>query len=162
MPRPVAASKVGSVRRQLSRGFDIRHIHATRSDIILNEGEGGDLEDDHENLLPSADFYALLGTFDLHEPIEELRTSRNRSIWAPDLVTPSRHSVISPWVLAGDPCVIRTRIPTASVFALSAERLLPIAAIVDLYPGLARDAVVDAIELERRLRGIEPVQPVAA
>ena len=163
MPRPVATDKVASVRKQLTRGLDVRLIHATRSDIVLSDGLGGtDFEDDRDNLLPSADFYSLLGTFDLLEPIEELRSARNRPIWAPDLVTPSTHSVISPWVLGGDPCITRSRIPTSAVFALSTERRLPVNAIVELYPGLTADATVDAIGLERRLRGLDHTEPIAA
>jgi uncharacterized protein (DUF433 family) len=163
MPRPLASTKVSSVRKQLTRGLDVRLIHATRSDIVLSDGQGGGaFDDDRDNLLPSADFYALLGTFDLLEPIEELRSTRNRSIWAPDLVTPSACSVISPWVLAGDPCVIHSRIPTSAVFALSSERRLPVDAIVGLYPGLTATATIDAIGLERRLRGLDSIEPLAA
>ena len=154
MQRSLAAVKVISVRRQLSEGVDVRQIHATKWDIVLNDTHGGGLADDRENLLPSPEFYSLLGTFDLHEPIEELRSKRNQPVWAPDLVTPSAHSVISPWVLAGDPCITRTRIPTASIFALHSERALSTKAIVSLYPGLAAVAVDDAVKLERRLRGV--------
>jgi uncharacterized protein (DUF433 family) len=153
MERPLAAEKVASIKTQLSSGIDIRYIHATRKDIVLN-GEGADgASDDRENLLPSSDFFSLLATFDLHEPIDELRSARRGPIWAPDLVTPSVHSFISPWVLAGDPCVQRTRIPTSALHALSSERALPTDAIVELYPGLTEAAVEDAISLERRLRG---------
>jgi uncharacterized protein (DUF433 family) len=70
----------------------------------------------------------LLGTFDLHEPIEELRRPGNRAIE-------------------------RTRIPTSSVYALRTERDLPTAAIIELYPDLSAEAVDDAIRLESRLHG---------
>lgn len=153
MDRPLAAEKVASIKTQLSDGIEIRFIHATRKDVVLNSEDDAVGNDDRENLLPSSDFFSLLGTFDLHEPIVELRSARRGSIWAPDLVTPSQHSFISPWVLAGDPCVQRTRIPTSALHALSAERELPTDAIVELYPGLTAAAVEDAISLERRLRG---------
>lgn len=153
MQRSLAAVKVDGIRRQLSEGVEVRNIHATKWDIVLNDTHGDALPDDRDNLLPSQEFYSLLGTFDLHEPIEELRSKRHGAIWAPDLVTPSVHSVISPWVLAGDPCITRTRIPTASVFALHMERALSATAIVSLYPGLTVEAVGDVIALERRLRG---------
>jgi uncharacterized protein (DUF433 family) len=155
MERPVASEKVGSIKSQLSRGVEIRFIHATERDVVLNGPSGPYIEDDRQNLLPSSDFYALLGTFDLLEPIEELRSARRGAVWAPDLVTPSEHSFISPWVLAGDPCVERTRIPTSAIFALHAERQLPVDAIVDLYPGLTPEMAVDAIALENRLRGTD-------
>ena len=112
--------------------------------------------DDRENLLP---VHGLLsgpwGTFDLLEPIAELRSERRGRIWAPDLVNPSDHSFISPWVLAGDPCIERTRIPTSAIHALRSSEALPVEAIVELYPGLTAEAAEDAIGLERRLRGID-------
>ncbi len=122
-----------------------------------------DSRDRDERHLPWTDFSRLLGTFDLHEPIDELRSTRRGPVlWAPDLVTPAPHSYISPWVVAGDPCIERTRIPTAAIHALHAERALPVEAIVELYPGLATEAASDAIGLERRLRGLDAPEPVAA
>lgn len=157
MPRPTASDKVRSVKDQLSKGVDVRLIHATKTDVVLESDQDEPVSDDRENLLPSSDFYRLLGTFDLHEPIDELRRPGDRPVWAPDLVMPSTHSFISPWVMAGDPCIDRTRIPTSSVYALRTERSLPTSAIVKLYPDLTPEAVDDAIELESRLNadGIE-------
>ena len=153
MARTLGAEKVSSVRRQLSAGAEVRSIHATKWDVVLNDVLGVGLDDDRDNLLPSPEFYSLLRTFDLHEPIEELRPGRDQQLWAPDLVTPSTHSAISPWVLAGDPCITGTRIPTASIFALRTERALSNDVIVSLYPGLTVEAVDDAVGLERLLRG---------
>lgn len=156
MERPLAAAKTKHVRDQLSAGVQIRQIHATSHDVVLlGENADDEIDDDRQNLLPSSDFYSLLASFDLHEPIDELRGTKDGSSWAPHLVTPSRHSSISPWVLAGDPCVRNSRIPTAAIFALSTERQLPSEAIVDLYPGLTVEQVDDVTELEQRLRGIE-------
>jgi uncharacterized protein (DUF433 family) len=162
MPRPTASSKVCAVKAQLSGGAQVRFILATRDDVVLEDGDGAGFPDDRENLLPFDNFFSLLSPFDLHEPIEELRSTRGRPVWAPDLVTPSAHSFISPWVLAGDPCVRRTRIPTATVHALSTERALPIAAILQLYPALTAAAAKDAIALEVRLRGRGAVDRSAA
>lgn len=162
MPRPTAAEKVDSVKGQLSLGAEVRFISATHDAVVLDDGQGGSFHDDRDNLLPFDKFLELLSTFDLHEPIEELRSARGRPVWAPDLVTPSLHSFISPWVLAGDPCVERTRIPTATLHALSTERALPVDAIVELYPGLTAAAAEDAIGLERRLRGIDIPDRTAA
>jgi uncharacterized protein (DUF433 family) len=155
MRRPDAAEKLRFVKDALSSGADIRFIRATRTDVVLDDGRGTRFEDDRDNLLPSADFYHLLAAFDLHEPIKELRPAVNRAVWAPDLVTQSQHSFISPWVMAGDPCVERTRIPTTAIYALRSERALPVASIVALYPGLTAEAAQDVIELEGRLRGVD-------
>lgn len=155
MPRPLAAEKTRSLRAQLSAGKDIRKIHASRTDVILTGPEESDVLDDRENLLPSSDFYDLLSTFDLHEPIDELRSRSKGSIWAPNLVTPSNHSMISPFVLAGDPCIEHSRIPTSAIYALRTERRLPASAIVDLYPGISEASVEDVVELEGRLRGAD-------
>jgi uncharacterized protein (DUF433 family) len=98
--------------------------------------------------------------FSLLEPIGEL--GGKARLWAPDLVTPSTFTFISPWVMAGDPCVARTRIPTASVHALREERGLGTGEIVELYPGLTFEAAEDAYHLERRLRGQDPPDAAAA
>lgn len=155
MRRPVAAEKLRFVKDALSDGADVRFIRATRTDVVLDDGRGALFDDDRDNLLPSTDFYSLLATFDLHEPINELRPAIDGPVWAPDLVTPSEHSFISPWVMAGDPCVERTRIPTSAIYALRSERALPVASIVELYPGLTAEAAQDVIELEGRLRGLD-------
>ena len=160
MPRPTAAKKVQKVKTHLSRGAEVRYIRATQSDVVLDGTYSEEFDDDRANLLPSTDFLELLATFDLHEPIRELRSARNRSVWAPDLVTPSVHSFISPWVLSGDPCVTSTRIPTSAIHALRFERALPVEAIVDLYPGLSIEAAKDVIELEMRLRGTDAEEVV--
>ena len=152
MQRPLAAEKVASVRTQLSRGLDIQRIHATRSEVLISGDPDTRYEDDSERLLPFEDFYQLLNTFDVLEPVEELRPGSRGDVWAPDLVTPSLHSTISPWVMAGEPCVKNSRIPTATLFALRTERNLPVELIVRLYPGLDQLAVEDVTNLERRLR----------
>lgn len=158
MARPVATKKVRAVRTHLSRGAEVRYIRATQTDVVLDGTYSEDFDDDRANLLPSSDFFELLATFDLHEPIRELRSARNGPVWAPDLVTPSAHSFISPWVLSGDPCVENSRIPTSAIYALHIERALPVGAIVGLYPGLTAEAADDVIELEMRLRGVDAEQ----
>lgn len=162
MPRPTASEKVVSVKDRLSSGADFKYILATHGDVVLENDKGGRSPDDRANLLPFDNFLGLLATFDLHEPTKELRSERGGPLWAPNLVTPSPHSFISPWVLAGDPCVERTRIPTATLHALSTERALPVDAIVKLYPGLSSEAAQDAIDLERRLHGTDLPDRAAA
>lgn len=153
MKRELAAEKAAYIRELLSSGTDVRTIRATRTDVILDHSSGLPIPDDRHNLLPSEDFYELLQTFDLHEPIEELRHGKRRELWAPNLVTPSEHSSISPWVLAGDPCINRTRIPTAAIFALFTERGLAIREVTELYPGTDEASVADVLALEEKLHG---------
>ncbi|MGH9223064.1 MAG: DUF433 domain-containing protein [Acidimicrobiales bacterium] len=106
--------------------------------------------------------HALLHTFDLLDPIEELRRRGQGRVWAPDLVRPSEQTFISPWVLAGEPCVEQTRIPTAAVYALHEERGLSAQDIVKLYAGLTVTDADDAYVLERRLRGFDLPSTAAA
>lgn len=73
----------------------------------------------------------FLAAFDLLEPVAELGSKR---LWGPDLLTPSHLTVISPWVMGGEPVVRSTRISTASLHALRYERGLETARIVALYP----------------------------
>lgn len=92
---------------------------------------------------------SCLPDFDLLEPIAELGRKR---LWGPDLLTPSHLTVISPWVMGGEPVVRATRIPTSSLHALRHERGLGTDRIIALYPELAAEQVDDAIALEDRLR----------
>jgi uncharacterized protein (DUF433 family) len=156
MQRPMAAERVLDVKQYVAEGHDLRMIRATSSSVVFDD-ETTDRKTG-ANLLPFEDLAGLLSVFDLLDPVEELG---KRPLWGPDLVTPSRHTYISPWVLGGDPCVESTRIPTATILALHEERGLSTAQIVELYPGLGREAAEDAYELEKRLRGIEPERHAA-
>ena len=160
MPRPRASERVAVVRVLVAEGAEIRSIRTDGRTLVLDDDGAVQLGD--QNLLPFDDFLGLLRTFDLLDPIDELRRRGGHRVWAPDLVTPSEHTFISPWVLAGDPCVHRTRIPTAAIHALRIDRGLSTADIVDLYPGLAPEAADDAYRLERRLRGFDLPEPAAA
>ncbi len=157
MSRPDAAERVQIVKGTIAQGTSVRMIRSDGRTLFLDdEAQMG------PNLLPFDDFLGLLRRFDLLEPVEELRWRGRDRVWAPDLVTPSTHTHISPWVLAGDPCVARSRIPTAAIHALRTERGLATEEIVDLYPGLTPEATDDAYTLERRLRGLELPAPAAA
>ena len=92
----------------------------------------------------------LLDMFDVAQPIAGVSRA---AMWGPGLVYPSDHTHISPWVLAGEPCVRHSRIPTSALFALRQERQLTKEKIGLLYPHIRTDAIEDAIALERRLRG---------
>lgn len=95
----------------------------------------------------------FLSIFDVAQPINKVSRS---AMWGPGLVYPSIHTHISPWVLSGEPCVVRSRIPSSALFALHEERHLPPEKIHLLYPQLKVEAIQDAIALEERLRLREP------
>lgn len=90
----------------------------------------------------------FLSIFDIAQPIDEVSRA---AMWGPGLVYPSTHTHISPWVLSGEPCVIRSRIPTSALFALRQERGLPPEKIGVLYPHVKVEAIQDAIDLEEKL-----------
>lgn len=152
MNRNVASEQVGLLRAQISKGEELRYLFADRQTLVADDERINRVSG--ENLLPFSDVSALFRTFDMLEPIAELSQERHR-LWAPDLVKPSSFTAISPWVMAGDPCVAQTRIPTAAIHALRIERGLGSADIVELYPGLTFEAAEDAHLLERRLRGAD-------
>lgn len=157
-PRPDAAAAVSDVRRRASAGEPLHYVRADSSSLYVGDEPFGP----EPNLLPFNNVVSLLAMFDLAKPIEELRNGRTGRLWAPDLVAPSAHTAISPDVLAGEPCVVRTRIPTSTVAALVADRGLGAPDIVRLYPDLTLETAEDALLLERRLRGHDLPQPQAA
>ena len=153
MERHTASEQVRIIKDEVASGREIQYLFADRDTLVADEERTSRVTG--ENLLPFDDLLGLFRTFDLLEPVAELGGNELRRLWAPDLVTPSSFTFISPWVMAGDPCVACTRIPTASIHALREERGLASAEIVDLYPGLTIEAADDAYVLERRLRGLE-------
>jgi uncharacterized protein (DUF433 family) len=153
---PNAVSRyVDQVRDAVSSGHgDLRKVHAGRRLVLLG--------DEAFDRLTGAGFLPLLieylDAFSLVAPLTVPELGRSR-VWGPNLVRPSQHTEIWPWVMSGDPVIRRSRLPTASLFALNQERGLPPVEIVELYRGtLTVDAVSDAINLEKRLRRL----PVAA
>jgi uncharacterized protein (DUF433 family) len=151
MPRPVAAARVDAVRAHVTAGHGVRLVRATARSIVFDEETSDRVSG--TSLLPFDDLAALGSVFDLLHPAEELG---DRPLRGPDLVAPSAHTTISPWVLGGEPCVAGTRIPTVAIHALREERGLTAAQVAVMYPGLTVAAVEDAHELERRLRGRDP------
>lgn len=91
----------------------------------------------------------FLSIFDIAQPITKVSRA---AMWGPGLVYPSTHTHISPWVLSGEPCLTRSRIPTSALFALRHERHLPAEKICVLYPHIRVEAIQDAIGLEEKLR----------
>jgi uncharacterized protein (DUF433 family) len=162
MPRPKAAKHVATIKTQATSGVEIRHLWATAETLLINDEREDRLGG--PSVLPFADLRGLVATFDLLDPVKELRNPGHERyrLWAPDLVTPSEYTFISPWVLAGDPCIANSRVPSAAVYALHEERGLTSEALVELYPGVTVEAAQDAYILEQRLRGRELPEPLAA
>ena len=152
MERHTAAHQVKRLKREVERGTDVKYIYASKKTLVI------DLERTNrttgESLLPFETLDALFRVFTLQEPIKELARERQiRRLWAPDLIRPSEHTFISPWIMAGDPCIRDTRIPTASIFALRTERGLTNTQIVALYDDVTMAEAEDAFALENQLRG---------
>lgn len=144
--RPTAAARVADLRELMADAAQqITEVRSDGSIVLLGE-ETVDRLTGQQLLSGMAQFLAV---FDLLEPIGELGRKR---LWGPDLLTPSNLTVISPWVMGGEPVVRSTRIPTASLHALRHDRGLETARIVALYPELDEEQVDDAIALEDRLR----------
>ncbi len=146
MPRDRASDHAIELRTRIEGGA---RIHVVRTDHRVILVDDKPLMQHGETPFEHPDFIELMESFELTEPIDEFHRG---NLWGPDLVAPSNFSYISPWVMAGDPCITRTRIPTASVYALGVERRLPPAHIVELYPGLTEEMVNDARQFEQRLR----------
>jgi uncharacterized protein (DUF433 family) len=145
--RPEAATRVTLLRSLMADAAQqVTEVRSDGSIVLLGE-ETVDRLTGQQVLDGMASF---LNAFDLLEPIAELGRKR---LWGPDLLTPSHLTVISPWVMGGEPVVRSTRIPTAGLHALRYERGLETERIVTLYPELEGEQVDDAIALEDRLRG---------
>jgi uncharacterized protein (DUF433 family)/DNA-binding transcriptional MerR regulator len=142
-----------------------RHVEQTRA--LLAEGDpravtarsdGRELHRSDETVAESgqiafADVLALLDEFHVGEVAALVREVGRPDLWGPDLVEPSRRTRISPWVMAGEPCVRDTRLPTSTLYALHHVRQLKPAAIVELYLGINEMDVEDAIALVDAVAG---------
>lgn len=144
-----ASARVSLVRHRLDAG------ELPEKGIVRSDGRvflfGSSAVDEATGVQLFESLVHLVEEFDVMMPIieENERPSRWRG---PNLVRPSEHTAISPWVLSGEPCVQRTRIPSASLFALTKERGLRTADILELYPVLNPDDVRDAVSFEQSLR----------
>lgn len=151
MVRQEAARRVKWVRSQVMAGdlapdTDVGTVLSTDGRVMLLDGEDYDHVSGQQLL---GGLEKLVTRFDLLSPVDELGST---PLWGPNLVHPSPRTFISPSVLAGEPCVTDTRIPTGSLLALSRDRGLDPSAITQLYPGLEEADVLDAISLETKLR----------
>ena len=133
----------------------IREVLATEQidPTVRSDGQHAHLSDEtfdrYSGQLAFDGMTLFLSIFDVAQPVAKVSRS---SMWGPGLVYPSMHTRISTWILAGEPCVARSRIPTSTLFALRQERDLPTDRIHSLYPQVEEEAIDDAIDLENRLR----------
>lgn len=149
MPREEASSRVRHVRALLEReeGDEATAVRSDGQVVLL----GRESYDRLTGAQVFGETLSCIATIDLLIPIDVEELGRGRW-WAPNLVRPSRRTFISPWVLAGEPCIAETRIATSTLLALHRDRSLSPSAIVDLYPELDEGSVEEAVELEDRLR----------
>lgn len=149
MERQLASSQVQNLKSEFSSGLTIQYLYADRHSLFY-EDERSDRRSGR-SILPFDDIASLFGVFNLLDPIQEL-SGKHRKLWAPDLQTPSVHTRISPFVLAGDPCIAETRVPTSSIHSLRVSRGLSVNEIIELYPVLSSASILDAYQLEQHLR----------
>jgi uncharacterized protein (DUF433 family) len=145
MDRATAAERISYVRALLSTEPVDPAVHSDGTIFLI----GAESTDRFTGQQAFDGLVEILDVFELADPIEGVSRAE---LWGPSLVHPSAHTYISPWVLAGEPCIEGSRVPSATVHALSTERGLDVASIQRLYPSLSRDAIEDALSLEARLR----------
>ncbi|MDQ3913907.1 MAG: DUF433 domain-containing protein [Actinomycetota bacterium] len=97
-----------------------------------------------------AQVVGYLDVFDLRAPLDVAEFRGKSALWGPNLVKPSEWTAMSPWIMAGDPCIDKTRITTISLYALRHERGLDDQAIAKFYD-IEKAAASDALILEERL-----------
>jgi uncharacterized protein (DUF433 family) len=106
-----------------------------------------------ELLIPEV--VGFIADWDLFASLPETRRSH---LWGPHLLRPTTRIQIIPWVMAGEPCVESTRVPTSTLWALHQQRGLNASRIAHLYPSVSEESILEAIDLEGKLRRL----PVAA
>jgi len=145
MDRSQASERVRFVRELLENSDIDPSVHSDGT-IFLIGNEGTDRftgQQAFDGLVEVLDVFELTG------PVEGVSRAE---LWGPSLVRPSTHTYISPWVLAGEPCVEGSRVPSATLYALRENRGLGAPAIHELYKGLSVEAIEDALAFETRLR----------
>lgn len=132
-----------------------REVLATESvdPSIRSDGQHAFLSDETSDRFSGQEAFdgltLFLDIFDIAQPVDNVSRA---AMWGPGLIYPSTHTHISPWILAGEPCVTQSRIPTSALFSLHRERRLATDKIRLLYPHIAAEAIEDAVHLENRLR----------
>lgn len=144
--RPVASQRVLDYCKLVE-------THDVAPTVVRSDGHGMILAGEDFDRLTGESVWEVAADFmDAHDLLEPIPGESAGPLWQPNLHQPSERTVVLPWVMAGEPCVQRTRVPTSSVWALRTQRELSPVDIVRLYPGLTVEDVEDATELERRLR----------
>lgn len=149
MKRDQAAERVRQTRELLTTG-DPRAARARTSGTHLHRGDNAVADSGQVAFNEIFDYLDEFTVTDAAGVVSELET---QTIWGPDLVEPTPFTRISPWVMAGDPCILDTRIPTSTIYGLATVRQLSPTAIAKLYSGILNEQVEDAYDLEMRLRG---------
>jgi len=152
MERHVASLQIQRLKGEIVNGAGVWNLFADRHSLMVNDERVS--RTSGQSILPFEDLSGLFRTFTILHPIDELK-SRRDGVWAPNLIKPSKHTFISASVMAGDPCIAETRIPTSTIHALREERGLNTSQIIELYPGLTADSAEDAYHLELKLRGAD-------
>jgi uncharacterized protein (DUF433 family) len=144
-----AAVRVSSVRNELNRPDSELSIVRSHGGVLLIGDEHFDRE---SGIGVFPDLLTFIADFSLLQSIDVPELGKSR-VWGPNLVRPSPNTEISPWIMAGDPCVRGSRLPTASLFVLSRDREMSQDEIAELYNGVvSAETVGEAISLELRLR----------
>jgi len=147
--KPEAASKrLELVRSTLEQGTSgaVPVLHGDGHALLVGDEAFDRLSG--EQVLTGLGSY--LDIFDLAQAVPDLP----RRAWGPNLVRPSTWTSILPLVMAGEPCIVTTRITTSNVWALRHQRGLDDDEIVALYPGIEAEQVADAVALESKLRPV--------
>lgn len=145
MHRTAAAERVRYLRELLSTSNIDPTVHSDGTILLIG--------DEHSDRFTGQQaFDGLVEVLDVFEMTEPIEGASRGELWGPSLLRPSAHTYISPWVLGGEPCVDDSRVPSATLHALSVDRGLDATRIHDLYEFLPVEAIEDALHLEARLR----------
>jgi uncharacterized protein (DUF433 family) len=145
----VASRRVSMVRSRLEDVNDANDalLRIQGPDLLL-------IGDDEFDALTGAQVFGgfanYLGEFDLLAPVGAHDSERH--VWGPHLVRPSNCTVISPAVMAGEPCVTNSRVSSGSLWSLRKDRGLSVGDLAELYPDLTAESINDAVGLEDRIR----------
>ncbi len=143
-----ASSRVTMVRRALEKASRdaVPILHGDRRALLVDDEEFDRLTG--EQVLAGMGSY--LNVFDFTKALPDVP----QRAWGPNLVRPSTWTSILPLVMAGEPCIITTRVTTSNVWALRHQRSLDDDEIASLYPGIEAEQIADAVALESRLRAV--------
>lgn len=147
--KPEAASKRVSLVRQVlaqASAEALPVIHGDRLALLIDDEQFDRLTG--EQVLAGMGSY--LSVFDFTKALPDMP----QRLWGPNLVRPSTWTSILPLVMAGEPCIVTTRITTSNVWTLRHHRGLDDEEIASLYPGIEVEQVADAVALEARLRPV--------